>query len=120
MDDAVTTPAAIRAHGWQHELDVAETAARAAGAVLLDWLGRVRDVRYKGTVDPVTEADRASEALLRAALAEAFPDDAILGEEQGGEAPTTGRLWILDPLDGTVNFLHTYPVFCVSVMDGCP
>lgn len=106
---------AFAASAWQHELEVAEAAARAAGAVLLSWLGQVRDVRFKGTVDPVTEADRASETLLRQQLLAAFPSDAILGEEQGGEVPAAGRLWIIDPLDGTVNFLHTYPVFCVSV-----
>ena len=100
---------------WQHELAVAEAAARAAGAVLLSWLGQVREVRFKGTVDPVTEADRASETLLREQLLAAFPADAILGEEQGGEVPPSGRLWVIDPLDGTVNFVHTYPVFCVSV-----
>ncbi|AOS62493.1 inositol monophosphatase family protein [Actinoalloteichus hymeniacidonis] len=74
-------------------------------------------VETKSTsTDVVTEADRAAERLLRTELARRRPDDAILGEEEGGVLPEPGRLcWVLDPIDGTVNYLYGYPWFGVSV-----
>ena len=99
-------------------LAVAEEAARAAGAVLLDRFGGPReDVRSKSTpTDLVSEADLEAERTLRAALARRRPDDAVLGEEGGDRgAGTTGVRWIVDPLDGTVNFLFGIPQWSVSV-----
>ena len=103
---------------YASELEIAIGAARDAGALLRERLGKVRQVRFKSSeVDPVTEADRASEALLAERLLGAFPDDRILGEEGTGVGLNLDakRLWIVDPLDGTVNFLHGYPIFAVSI-----
>ena len=107
-----------------------EIAAR-AGAVLMDRYERLERIDYKSARDVVTEADHLSEALILDAIRARYPDDAILAEETGehraiaGEAPTSGRgrVWIVDPLDGTVNYANGIPVFCVSVglvVDGRP
>ena len=66
-------------------------------------------------VDVVTEVDRESEAYIRAALAEARPQDGFLGEESGGEGGESGLTWVVDPIDGTVNFLYGIPAYGVSV-----
>jgi myo-inositol-1(or 4)-monophosphatase len=102
---------------WQAELQLASAVAREAGDVLRALHGRVRDVRHKGAVDLVTEADRASEALIAARLLAAYPDDALLAEEGSGIGLNAGALrrWIVDPLDGTTNFAHGHPVFAVSI-----
>ncbi len=105
--------------------------ARQAGAVLMDRYERVEQIDYKSARDVVTEADHLSEALIIEAIQARYPGDAILAEETGehravaGEAPTSGRgrVWIVDPLDGTVNYANGIPVFCVSialVVDGVP
>jgi myo-inositol-1(or 4)-monophosphatase len=99
-------------------LDVAVPTAREAGAVLREKLGQVA-IEYKGTVDLVTEADRASEALIASRLSEAFPDHRMVGEEgiarQSGAGADAPYAWIVDPLDGTTNFAHSYPHFAVSL-----
>jgi myo-inositol-1(or 4)-monophosphatase len=102
---------------YHRELTIATTTARAAGQILREKFGRVRDIHYKGTVDPVTEADKASEALIAERLLAEFPDDRLLAEEGSGAGENVGaeRLWIVDPLDGTVNFMHSYPMFAVSI-----
>jgi len=102
---------------YHHELTIAIATAREAGQILRDTFGHVRDIQYKGMVDPVTEADKASEALIAERLLNAFPDDRLLAEEGSGAGENTGsdRLWIVDPLDGTVNFMHGYPLFAVSI-----
>ena len=99
----------------QAALGVAIGAARAAGAVLLDFSTRDLGVRHKGDVDLVSQADLASERVVRAHLAEAFPGDHVLGEEGGGATGAGGRRWIVDPLDGTTNFVHRLPHFNVSI-----
>ena len=96
------------------ELTIAKRAARQAGAVLMEHLGGLKDVRYKSLRDPVGEADRASEALVANIIREAFPNHGFLGEEETAWKGTGGR-WIVDPLDGTVNYAHGYPCFCVSI-----
>ena len=101
-------------------LDVAREAARAAAAELLARYERVGGpvgLATKSTVtDPVSEADLASEQAIRDILARRRPDDGILGEEGTGDVPgTTGLRWIVDPLDGTVNYLFGLPQWCVSV-----
>ena len=103
--------------GDQAELLLASAVAREAGALLRALHGRVRDVRHKGTVDLVTEADRASEKLIAARLLDAWPDDELLAEEGTDAGRNTGarRRWIVDPLDGTTNFAHGHPVFAVSI-----
>ncbi|MBI5695112.1 MAG: inositol monophosphatase [Nitrospirae bacterium] len=95
------------------ELDLAITAAQKAGMVLMDHLGHLKDVRYKSRRDPVSEADRASEALIASIIKDKFPSHGFMVEE--GAAWEGDGLWIVDPLDGTVNFAHGYPCFCVSI-----
>jgi myo-inositol-1(or 4)-monophosphatase len=96
-------------------LKSAVDAARAAGQVLLDHLGRIHQVELKGVVDLVTEADRASERLVVERLHDTLPAATILAEEGSGRAGDPGLRWIVDPLDGTTNFAHGYPVFGVSI-----
>ncbi len=99
-------------------LDLAITVARDAGTLLLERFdaGRERALESKSTpTDLVSEADLASERLIRDALAHARPEDGFLGEEGGGEEGTSGLTWVVDPLDGTVNFLFSIPQWCVSV-----
>src|SRR5919199_160085 len=97
-------------------LAVAVEAARAAGAVLLERAGAPRGVTTKSTpTDLVSDADLAAERAIRDVLRERRPGDAILGEEGGDVAGTTGVRWVVDPLDGTVNFLFGLPQWCVSV-----
>lgn len=93
--------------------DLARRVAREAGA-LLDAFGRDRlDVSAKGAQDFVTAADRAVEALIRTRVAGTFPGDAVLGEEEGGR--TAERLWVVDPIDGTINFIRGLPSYAVSI-----
>lgn len=101
-------------------LDVARAAARAAADELLARYERtVEGFATKTTAtDPVSDADRAAEAAIRALLAERRPGDAILGEEGGetdGDGAASGVRWVVDPLDGTVNYLFGYPQWSVSV-----
>jgi myo-inositol-1(or 4)-monophosphatase len=113
------------------ELAFALDLAGRAGAVLMDRYERLEQIDYKSARDVVTEADHLSEALIVDAIKGRHPGDAILAEETGehravaGEAPTSGRgrVWIVDPLDGTVNYANGIPVFCVSiglVIEGVP
>ncbi|MBX6343090.1 MAG: inositol monophosphatase, partial [Thermomicrobiaceae bacterium] len=96
---------------------VAIALARDAGRLLLSTFGQVQEIRYKGEVNLVTAADDDSEALIVAGLRERFPDDAILTEESGLAAGSarSRRRWIVDPLDGTTNFAHGFPMFAVSI-----
>lgn len=97
---------------------VAEDCARRAGAVLLDWSARLRaeDVgRKSADCDLVTQADLASEAVLLGGLHAAFPEDGFLAEESGAAGLAARHVWYVDPLDGTVNFVHRLPVYAVSV-----
>jgi myo-inositol-1(or 4)-monophosphatase len=101
-------------------LEVAEAAARRAGALLRERFeaGAERAVHSKSTpTDLASEADLAAEAAIRELLAERRPDDALLAEEGGGdEELEPGRVrWVVDPLDGTINFLFRHPQWCVSV-----
>ena len=99
----------------QQDLDVAVRAARAGTRAIRPWLGRLQGAEFKGEVDPVTAADRQSETVIIATIKAARPDDAILAEESGGDPLGRERVWIIDPLDGTVNFLHGVPHVSVSV-----
>jgi myo-inositol-1(or 4)-monophosphatase len=98
-------------------LDVAHAAAAAAAAELsARYEHAVEGFGTKTTAtDPVSDADRAAEAAIRALLAARRPGDAILGEEGGETAGTGGVRWVVDPLDGTVNYLFGYPQWSVSV-----
>ncbi|GIL65064.1 hypothetical protein Vafri_18924 [Volvox africanus] len=97
-------------------LVVAKKAALLGAEVVMTALDKPRSISRKEGTDIVTETDKASEAAVVGALREAFPDHAVLGEEGGvlGDVKSD-YLWCVDPLDGTVNFAHGYPSFCVSV-----
>jgi myo-inositol-1(or 4)-monophosphatase len=105
-----------RVSGSDDLLDVAVECARTAGALLLERFGSERVLATKSTsTDLVSAADLAAEAAIRDILARRAPDDAIMGEEGDDTPGTSGRRWIVDPLDGTVNFLYGLPQWCVSV-----
>lgn len=89
--------------------------AREAGALLMQYFHQGLKIEYKGEADLVTAADRASEALIRERIKKQFPSHDVLGEEQGLSDIGGEYRWYVDPLDGTTNFAHGYPVFCVSM-----
>jgi myo-inositol-1(or 4)-monophosphatase len=89
--------------------------AREAGALLLPYFHQGLKIEYKGDADLVTAADRASETLIRERITKQFPSHDVLGEEQGLDDQGGDYRWYVDPLDGTTNFAHGYPVFCVSL-----
>ena len=89
--------------------------AREAGALLMDYFRQHVKVEYKGEADLVTVADRKSEALIRDRLRQQWPTFDILGEEGGLLDTGSDYRWYVDPLDGTTNFAHGFPVFCVSM-----
>jgi myo-inositol-1(or 4)-monophosphatase len=107
---------------------VCEAAVRVGGQVVQDWAGRF-DVRKKGPADLVTQADLASQEVVRKIVLAAFPDHCLLGEENepicgadvspaqaaGTTAPQSDYRWIVDPLDGTTNYVHGVPHYCVSL-----
>jgi len=103
---------------------LARRLADEAGQLLLTYFGRLKRIEHKGAVDLVTEADKAAEALIEAAVAQAFPEDGFLGEEGGLSGAADARWsWVVDPLDGTTNFVHRVPHFAVSIgllLDGVP
>jgi len=98
-------------------LSLAERVAREAGDMLLAGAGDLRvDVTTKSSgTDMVSEMDKASEALIVEGILAARPDDAILGEETGARSGTSGVRWVIDPLDGTTNYLYRHPIWAVSV-----
>ncbi len=105
------------------DLDVALTAARAGADIIADSFGNIQTAEFKGVVDPVTEIDHQSERAVLGLLGAQRPRDAVLAEEGGGSRDLRGRHWIVDPLDGTVNFLHGIPQVAVAVAlyeDGQP
>jgi len=89
--------------------------AREAGALLMEHFRRRVTIEYKGDADLVTVADRESEALIRQRIREQWPSHDILGEEGGLQDSGSDYRWYVDPLDGTTNFAHGFPVFCVSM-----
>ena len=90
-------------------------AAYQAGEILLRYLGNVKDIRKKGRIDLVTEADTASEARIIEIIKASFPNHGILAEESGHRPQQDSYTWIIDPLDGTVNFAHGLPFFGISI-----
>jgi myo-inositol-1(or 4)-monophosphatase len=89
--------------------------AREAGALLMQHFHQHLKIEYKGDADLVTAADRASEVLIRERIREQWPTHDVLGEEQGLSDQGSEYRWYVDPLDGTTNFAHGFPVFCVSI-----
>jgi myo-inositol-1(or 4)-monophosphatase len=125
----------VTGSAWSDELAFAIDTAEAAGQVLMDRYERIERIRFKSPTDVVTEADHLSEELVIEAIRARYPGDAILAEESGAHAAhasaggagatpsANGRVWVIDPLDGTVNYANGLPVFCVSIgltVDGLP
>ena len=104
-------------HPTVHETAI--KAARAGGRVIRRYFEKDFKVEYKGELDLVTQADRESEAAVIRIIKRSYPNHAFLAEESGesqtGSIRNKEYLWIIDPLDGTTNFTHTFPMFCVSI-----
>lgn len=96
-------------------LDDLELLARAAGEILRAGYQREHTVKFKGVIDLVTEVDHESEAYLLGEIQKKFPDHYILAEESGETQGNKNHVWYVDPLDGTVNYAHHIPMFCVSI-----
>ncbi len=112
---------------YEQILSIAISTAHEAGAVIRRAFPRtaLSHVGFKGEVNPVTETDTASEAIIVSRLREFFPDHRILAEESGGDdyRRSGPPIWVIDPLDGTNNFAHGFPLLCVSIAmveDGRP
>jgi myo-inositol-1(or 4)-monophosphatase len=92
-----------------------QSIAREAGALLMDFFHQRVKIEYKGDADLVTVADRKSEALILERIREQFPTHDVMGEEGARIESGSDYKWYVDPLDGTTNFAHGFPVFCVSL-----
>jgi len=92
-----------------------QSIAREAGALLMDFFHQRVKIEYKGDADLVTVADRKSEALILERIRRQFPTHDVMGEEGTRIEPGSDYKWYVDPLDGTTNFAHGFPVFCVSL-----
>lgn len=104
-------------NNWQKQLDTAVSAAKSGADVLKRYWGKLSKVETKSyTWDLVTIADKESEAEVMGYLKQAFPSYGILAEESGGDHPShVEYLWVIDPLDGTTNYTHQYPMVAVSI-----
>eukprot|EP01025_Chloroclados_australasicus_P016298 TRINITY_DN18126_c0_g2_i5.p1 TRINITY_DN18126_c0_g2~~TRINITY_DN18126_c0_g2_i5.p1 ORF type:complete len:317 (+),score=44.56 TRINITY_DN18126_c0_g2_i5:105-953(+) len=105
---------------YEQYLKVALEAAKEAGAVIKDAFNGTKNVVHKGAVDLVTETDKQCEKLVYEKLRDAFPEHKFIGEEGSAEQGFTDTItdsptWIVDPIDGTTNFVHRYPFVCVSI-----
>jgi histidinol-phosphatase len=100
---------------WQSRYDLAVTVAQEAGRVAFGHFNSGLQVEMKQDTSPVTLADRQTEALLRSRLLSAFPNDGFLGEESGAQTGSTGFRWIIDPIDGTRNFVRGIPLWATLV-----
>jgi myo-inositol-1(or 4)-monophosphatase len=96
-----------------HELS--KELALKAGKMLRENLGQKREIEFKGVVDIVTEMDKRAEAMIIAGIQESFPKHGILTEESDELVSDSPVRWIIDPIDGTTNYAHGYPVYCVSI-----
>ncbi|MDZ7588587.1 MAG: histidinol-phosphatase [Parasphingorhabdus sp.] len=93
------------------DIRLAATLADAAGAAIRPFFRNAFSSEDKADASPVTEADRAAEAAMRTIIDRERPDDAIIGEEYGEKPGTSGRTWVLDPIDGTTSFIAGRPIF---------
>lgn len=108
---------ALSASARSDLLRFAKNLAREAGDILVRGYNKPRTVSHKGAIDLVTDTDLKSEKLIRRRISANYPDHEILAEEGGASETQTESpfRWVVDPLDGTTNFAHGYPVFCVSI-----
>ncbi len=96
-------------------LRFSEEVARGAGQILKNGFNRPPRIRYKGRIDPVTEFDLRSEKHIVSQIQRRYPDHSILAEEGSGRKMDGAFRWVIDPLDGTVDYAHGFPVYCVSI-----
>lgn len=96
-------------------LEVAIEAATQAGELIKSYWGKSFQIEKKGEIDLVTEVDKKSEKLILSVIEKKFPQHSVLAEESGENLRSKDYLWIIDPIDGTTNFAHGYPCFCVSI-----
>lgn len=96
-------------------LDFMRPLARKAGALLQYGFNKQLHIVYKGRINPVTDIDIKCEKLITGAIARKFPGHSVLGEEGSDSRGKSEFVWIIDPLDGTVNYAHGFPVYCVSI-----
>src|SRR5436309_1566208 len=100
---------------FEHEVDIAKSLAKEAGALALEYQEKGITAEGKTDESPVTAADRACEALIVERLNREFPDDGILGEEGANRPGSSGRRWIVDPIDGTRDFVRGIPLWAVLI-----
>ncbi len=93
----------------------ASEAAYGAGAILKEGFRKNKAIRYKGRIDPVTEFDLRSEKFIVSKIKSRYPDHGLLAEEGSEREQTSEFRWVIDPLDGTVNYAHRFPIYCVSI-----
>lgn len=96
-------------------LEVAQEAALAAGAFLKERFHQKPEVEFKGEINLITQRDRQSQEIIFNVISKQFPNHSILGEEDLETGGSGDFLWVVDPIDGTTNYAHTLPVFCVSI-----
>ncbi len=96
-------------------LEVAEKAAREAGVILLENLGKVKEIEFKAKNSLVTEVDKLSEEIIISNIRSSFPEHAIFAEESGRDSSESEYVWLIDPIDGTTNYAHAYPFFSISI-----
>src|SRR4030067_226846 len=101
--------------GNREWMEFAEEVARGAGETLCRNYGRRQSIHFRGEINLVTDVDRESEAYLMERIRSSFPDHGILSEESSEHLSPSPSRWIIAPLDGTTNYAHNYPCFCVSV-----
>jgi histidinol phosphatase-like enzyme (inositol monophosphatase family) len=101
--------------GGSAELEAATQAARIAGEIALSFFGKAPRVTWKTDDSPVSEADHAADSAIRERIGSLFPDDAVLTEESGEHTGTSGRRWIVDPIDGTRGFLRGLPYWSILI-----
>jgi len=99
----------------KNEKHVAFRAALEAGGLIKERMGQIASIDYKSAFNLVTDVDKASEKLILEIIKTEYPGDAILAEESGASKTGQKRRWLIDPLDGTTNYAHSYPFFCVSI-----
>ncbi len=96
-------------------LEIARKAAHGAGDIIMAGLNDQHQVEWKGRVNAVTDVDKRSEAFIKSVISDAFPDHQILAEESDLKRSDSPYRWVVDPLDGTTNFMHGFPLFNVSI-----
>ncbi|CAI5968283.1 unnamed protein product [Closterium sp. NIES-64] len=115
----MATPVAVAEQELREYLHVAVAAARQAGEVIRRSFYAPKDVQHKGKFDLVTETDKQCEALIMQHISAAYPSHKFIGEEESSVRGTAGLsddpTWMVDPVDGTTNFVHRYPFVCVSI-----